>query len=165
MTFSNDLLFGVQSESRLLERYPFLESLGKDKFGDFLIKGTKISAELKSDSYDPNRYGNIIMERYSYDEKPGGPWQAHKHKCRFFIYWFVAHDVMFVFDTVQLLARLRKLIKKDGLKLFDKQNRNWTTRFFKVPISALEDLNIGMEPLKRLHEQAAKKVAKKASKK
>lgn len=160
MSFYDDLKFGQDSEDRLLQQYTFLQ-LSVDKSYDFLIKGTNIRVEKKCDSYDPKRYGNLIMERYSYDEKPGGPWQAHKHKCRFLIYWFVAYDVMFVFDTVQLLARLKKLIKKDGLKLFDKQNRNWITKYYKVPISALEDLNVGMEKLQRLHEQALKRKAKK----
>lgn len=164
MTFYDDLKFGQDSEDRLLQQYPFLQ-LSIDKSYDFLIKGTNVRVEKKCDSYDPKRYGNLIMERFSYDEKPGGPWQAQKHKCRFFIYWFVAYDVMFVFDTVQLLARLRKLIKRDKLKLHDKHNQYWVTQYYKVPISALEDINIGMVPLQRLAEQAAKKAAKKVVKK
>lgn len=73
MSFSSDLAFGLDAERRLTDRHSFLKTLGKDREGDFLIEHTRITAELKCDSYDPNKYPNIIIERFSYDEKPGGP--------------------------------------------------------------------------------------------
>lgn len=163
MSFYADLKFGQDSEDRLLQKYPFLQ-LSSDRGYDFIIKGTNIKIEKKADSYDPKKYSNFIMERFSHTEKDGGPWQSKAHGVRYFMYWFVTTDTLYVFDLVQLLARLKKLIKKHDLKLHDRWNPGYTTRYYKVPISMLEDLNVGIERLESLHVQAVKKAAKKVKK-
>lgn len=160
MSFYQDLKFGNDSERILLEQYNIFE-YANTRCHDLKIIGTNIKIELKSDSYDMNKYGNLIMERWSKEDKPGGPWQAQKNGCRYFIYKFVQNNAIFVFNTVQLLARLKKLIKNHELKLFDRWNPGYITQYYKIPIINLEDLNLGMSRLESEYKQAKKKASKK----
>jgi hypothetical protein len=59
-----------------------------------------------------------------------------------------------------LLARLKKLVKKHDLKLFDRWNPGYVTQYYKVPITMLEDLNLGMSRLESEFKQAQKKALK-----
>jgi len=163
MSFYDDLKFGQDSERLLVEKYQFLEHTTGRK-SDFMIKGTNLHIELKTDSYDMHKYGNIIIERYGSDEKDGGPFSALKNGCKYFIYMFVKNDKIFVFETVRLVARIKKLVKKHDLKLHEKWNPGYITRYYKVPINMLEDLDVTMAKLKRDYEVAAAKVKKKAIK-
>lgn len=160
MGFYEDLKIGQDAERLLVMNYKFLEQTDGRK-GDLRIKGTHIIVEKKADMYDPAKYPNIIIERYSMEEKPGGPWQADKNGCRYYLYQFVSVGLIFVFDVVQLKARVQKLVKKHNLQLFEKHNRNYVTRYYKVPISMLEDLNLGMSRLESEYKQAQKKASKK----
>lgn len=161
MSFYSDLKFGQDSERLLLEAHDFLEYTDGRK-SDLKIKGTNIHIEKKADSYDMNKYGNIIIERFSKEEKDGGPFSALKNGCRFFVYMFVQNRRIFVFDTVQLVARIKKLAKQGKISLFNKENISWTTKYYKVKITDLEDLNVGMEKLQKLHDQAVARKAKRA---
>lgn len=165
MGFYDDLKFGQDAEKLLTMQYKFLEQTDGRK-GDLRIKGTYVTIEKKADSYDPAKYPNIIIERYSMEEKPGGPWQADKNGCRYFLYQFVSAGLIFVFDVVQLLARMKKLIKSEQLRLHEKHNKNYVTKYYKVPIDMLKDIDLGMERLEREYKNAAKKIdkAKKAKK-
>lgn len=161
MSFYSDLKFGQDSERLLLEMYPFLEYTDGRK-SDFIIKGTNIHIEKKADSYDMNKYSNIIIERYGSGKKDGGPFSSLKNGCRFFVYMFVQNGRIFVFNTVQLVARVKKLAKANKIKMFEKENASWTTSYYKVPITELEDLDVGMEKLRRLYEQSEKRREKRA---
>jgi hypothetical protein len=163
MSFYADLKFGEDSERLLLEAHPFLEYMDGRK-SDLRIKGTNILIEKKADSYDMNKYGNIIIERYSKEKKDGGPFSALKNGCRYFVYMFVQNRKIFVFDTVQLIARVKKLAKQGKIKLANKENVSWTTQYYKVKITDLEDLDLGMQKLERLHEQAKARKAKRDNK-
>lgn len=156
MSFKEDLKFGTDSEERLRAAYPFLQFSGVRGY-DFVIAGTNIKVEKKSDSYDPRKYSNFIMERFSKEEKPGGPWQSDTHGVKYFMYFFVQTNDLYVFDLKKLLARLEKLTKKHDLKLFERWNPGYITRFYKVPIEQLIDLNLGIEHLENLASKAAKK--------
>lgn len=163
MSFYEDLKFGQDAERRLLERHPFLEYTD-GRTSDFRIKGTNIFIEKKADSYDFYKYENLIMERYSKEEKPGGPFSAVK-TCRYFIYNFVANDIVYVFKTVQLVARIKKLVKKHDLKLHDRWNPGYVTRYYKIPFKYLEDIVMGMDSLETEYDKAVKrKKARKAVK-
>lgn len=159
MGFYQDLAFGNDAERLLLMQHKFLTH-ATDRSHDLIIKGTKIKLELKNDSYDPKKYSNFIMERWSKQDKPGGPFQSLKNGCRYFMYNFAQTGQIYVFDTVQLVARIEKLVKKHELPLYDKHNVGYITQYYKIPISMLEDLNVGMEKLEKLYLQAKKKADK-----
>jgi len=163
MSFYSDLKFGQDAEQRLQAAYPCL-TFSIDRSYDFLITGTNIRVEKKSDSYHPAKYSNFIIERFSKEEKPGGPWQSKLHKCRYYIYMFAQTNDIYVFDVVQLIARVKKLIKKHNLKLYDRWNPTYITRYYKIPIVQLLDLNVGMAKLTKLSEQALARKAKAAAK-
>lgn len=156
MSFYSDLRFGIDAERLLIMNYPFLEH-APDRSHDLVIKLTNIRVELKSDSYDMHKYGNIIIERWSKEDKVGGPWQASKHGCRYYVYNFAQNEKVFVFNVVQLLARMKKIIKKHELKLHDKWNPGYITQYYKVPITMLEDLDLGMERIQSDYLTAKKK--------
>ncbi|MCB0370028.1 MAG: hypothetical protein KDD45_11545, partial [Bdellovibrionales bacterium] len=82
MGFYQDLKFGTDAERRLLEEYGIFE-YAKDRSHDLVIIGTRIKCEHKADSYNPSKYPNVIIERWSMEGKPGGPFQAHKNGCRY----------------------------------------------------------------------------------
>jgi hypothetical protein len=156
MSFYADLLFGNQAEQRILDKYDFLEATDGRK-SDLRIKGTEILIEKKADSYDMHRYGNIIIERYGSGTKDGGPWSALRNGCRYFLYTFVQNDVTFVFSTVRLVARVKALIKKKQLRLFEKHAGTQITSYYKVAITDLLDLNVGMEQLKHEYNKGQKR--------
>ena len=156
MAFKDDLAFGQDSERLLLDAYDFLERTDGRK-SDLRIKGTNILIEKKADSHDINKYGNIIIEKFSKEEKLGGPFSALENGCKYFAYTFVQNRKTFVFKTDKLVKRVNELVESKNLKLFDTWNPGYTTRFYKIKITDLEDLDVGMEALRKLHDKAAKK--------
>ena len=129
-----------------MERFaPHLEQLDGKK-GDLLIIGTNKIVELKTDRYDHDKYNNFIMERFSYEDKPGGVWQAKKNKVKYLVYWFVNNDKMYIFDVVRLYYRMKRLSKK--YKLLEKHNANHITRYYKIPREEFADLFLDESVLK-----------------
>lgn len=164
MGFYDDLKFGQDAERLLLEEHPYLAYTDGRK-SDLSIKGTKILIEKKADSYDMHKYGNFIIERYGSGIKDGGPFSALKNGCKYFVYTFVKNQRTYVFETVKLVARVKKLAKKLQLPLYDKVNASWTTRYYKVKITDLEDLDVSMDALKHEYNKALSRVkAKRATK-
>lgn len=163
MSFYQDLRFGQDSERLLLEEYTFLEYTD-GRASDLKIKGTNILIEKKADSYDMHKYGNIIIERFSKEKKDGGPFSALKNGCRYFVYMFVQNRRTFVFPTVKLVARVKKLAKAEKIKLHEKWNVSWVTKYYKVKITDLEDLDVGMEQLQHEYDKGQKRKLKRALK-
>lgn len=164
MSFKEDLQFGKDSEERLRAAYPFLQ-YSEVRAYDFVLANTNIKIEKKCDSYNPAKYPNFIMERYSHTDKDGGPWQSKGHGVKYFMYWFVTTDQLYVFPLAKLIKRVESLIKKHNLKLFDRWNPGYTTRYYKVPISMLADLDVGMDTLAAVSKAGKKnKAAKRVSK-
>lgn len=147
--FYADLKYGQEAEAKFLERFPFLEAID-GRMGDFKIKGTKIKIEYKSDRYSHEKYPNFIFERYSYDEKDGGPFQALKHKCRFFVYHFATEDIIYVFNTRQLVSRINRVAKKLQSKLYEHKNPHHTTRYYKLDRSLFTDILLGINEMEKL---------------
>lgn len=139
-SFSADLKFGQEAETKILEKFKeHLEAID-GRSGDFKIKGTDIKIELKSDKYSHDKYPNFIMERFGSAGKDGGPFKALNDGCRYFIYSFANDNIMYIFDTVQLVARIKKLVKKLGLKLHTIENVSWSTQYYKIERKHFEDL-------------------------
>jgi hypothetical protein len=156
MGFYSDLKFGQDAERLLLEEYSFLE-YADGRTADLQIKGTNIFIEKKADSYDMHKYGNFIIERYGSGTKDGGPYSALKNGCKYFVYTFVQNQKTFVFDTKRLVNRVNKLIKVNKLKMCVKENSSWQTRYYKIKISDLQELDLGMETLEKEYTKAVKK--------
>lgn len=139
-SFYSDLKFGQEAEARFLEQFKgHLEAID-GRTGDFRIVGTEIKVEIKNDRYSHEKYPNFIMERFGSAGKDGGPFKALKDKCRFFIYAFPKDNVFYIFSTVQLVARIKKLVKKYRLKLHSIENTSWTTSYYKIERAHFSDL-------------------------
>lgn len=152
--FKKDLNRGHDGEKSFYEKYKTSVTHLDGRNADFEINKTGETIELKSDYFDYEKTANMFMERYSYDEEPGGPWQALKKKITYYIYHFVSHDITFIFNTAQLVKRLDKLTV--NMKLINVQNRNHVTRGYKVPIVQIAEL--ALEPADiNLHEPKKKK--------
>lgn len=106
--FNTQLKKGLDGEKLLLSRYPWITKTDGLK-GDFIVQGKKL--ELKTDYYDPQERSTFFMERYSdiARKTPGGPWQALEHKCFYYAYFFPKRDIMYLFQTKQLVDRLESL--------------------------------------------------------
>ena len=144
--FKADLKRGKDAELLFLEKFPKLEKLS-GYTGDFKLQNGQV-LELKTDFYSPLKWPNVIMERFSYAEKPGGPWQAKDHGCSIFAYWFVNFDVLLLYPVDDLCSTLEKLIPEHKIKLEDKANKAHTTRFYRVDRKLLAHLLLSEEILK-----------------
>lgn len=88
--------------------------------------------EIKSDSYDADKTANFFIERYSNVAKltNGGPWQAAEHNCKYFVYYFTANNLAYVFETDVLLQTLEEI---DMGKPVEVKNVRHCTIGYKVP--------------------------------
>lgn len=152
--FKKDLDRGHDGERSFFEKYQSSVTHLDGRNADFEINKTGETIELKTDYYDFEKTANLFMERYSYAEEPGGPWQSLKKGITYYIYHFHSHDRTFIFNTVQLVRKLEKLTV--SLKLVNVQNRNHVTRGYKVPMLDLVDMCLEPADI-NLHEPKRKK--------
>lgn len=152
--FVEDLARGKKAEQSFYERHANCITPLNGKGADFEINKTGELIEYKADYYDFEIYPNIIIEIGSSTGTVGGPWKAARDECAYFIYHFVTNDVIFCFNTKQLVKRLDKV--KDSFKINSRLNRGYTTQYIKVPYQQLEDLNIELNEI-HIHEKGKKK--------
>jgi len=143
-SFKSDLKLGQDAEAAFALKHNLTQTSGRK--GDLLTASGKL-VELKTDTYCPIKWKNFILERYSYDNKAGGPWQAKENKCDFFAYRFSKTDETYLFDVDTLLYRLDEILKTGEYELEDKHNRNHVTRFYRIPRALFLDINLSLEVL------------------
>lgn len=134
--FHKDLQAGKLGEEVFAKLFVGLRKTDGRK-GDFEQPNTGAKIELKTDMYGMQKTPNFFIERYSSVEvgSPGGPWQAAQHGCEYFVYWYAADQVGFVWRTADLVKQLEAIMGQ--LKPVEVRNKRWTTVGFKVPRSAL----------------------------
>lgn len=138
--FTKDLKKGKKAE------LDFLAACGKsivasDGFkGDFVAVKSGEKLELKTDFYAHDLTKNFFMERYSYDEKNGGPWQAADHGCKYFVYYFKNPGFIYVFETKKLVDLLNNLTKSMGY--VNVYNQGYTTRGYKIARDLLKQIEV-----------------------
>jgi len=143
--FKDSLAKGKKAEAEFLARFGEGLEQTDGRRGDFKLKDGSI-LELKTDFYDPTKTPNFFMERYSYDDKPGGCWQAKEHGAKYYAYTFaVQPDTVYVFEVETLLERLEEVIPK--CRQFNVRNVGHTTVGFLVPRDLLLDLAKSMEDI------------------
>jgi hypothetical protein len=108
--------------------------------GDF-VDSTGHKYELKTDSYSHDKTENFFIETFSDVDKlkVGGPAQALAHGCKYYCYYFPSHQLVYVFDTANLLQQLSTL-KMGPVKYI--KNVRWTTTGFAVPRKSLSPITI-----------------------
>ena len=127
---------GKKAEKLFMERYGegcFERTDGRK--GDFRIKWSQAKIELKSDFYTDTP--NLFMERWSVAPtpdkpgKPGGPWQSLENGTKYYVYWCVEMDVMYVFDVASLVAALDTII--DTMRQIIVKNQGYYTIGYLLP--------------------------------
>lgn len=142
-SFKKSLAKGQKGEEAFLELFPdVLERL--DGFmQDFRIKKTGETIEVKTDNYCTTKTENFYMERYSYGDVDGGPWQALSKDSNYFVYWFPKSYEFFCFKTEDLVRELDKITAR--MPLTNVVNVSHITRGYKVNRFLLEHIAIPIE--------------------
>lgn len=140
--FKRDLAKGQKSELDFHKRYEHCLVRTDGRRGDFEVLKTGAVIELKSDYHDPRKTKNFFLERFSYDDKPGGIWQSVDHGVEYFVYWFPVTGETFYFNAKKLLRKVIKLTRK--MDLIDIKNENHVTRGYLVERELLR--NLFLEP-------------------
>ena len=136
--FKDSLVEGKKGEDFFHELNPLLIRCDGFNF-DFKMKNGK-TIELKSDYYDMDRTDNFFIERYSYENKPGGPWQALEKGVDFFIYFFPKNKTAFLFKTKELVLELDKIV--DENKFIKIGNDGYETTGIRINRSLLDNILI-----------------------
>ena len=132
------------------------ETMFEDLFGDkvtrtegyiedFIVNRTGKTLDLKADNYDMSKTANFFMERYSYKEVNGGPWQALDKGVDYYIYFFPTQMEFFVFKTATLVKKLDELCEGQGL--INVWNTSHVTRGYKVNRELLAKIRISLEDI------------------
>lgn len=142
--FQDDLKFGQKAEQDFAEQFKLTRTDGRK--GDLITAGGDV-VELKTDRYNPAETVNFIIERYSYGNMPGGPWQAKQHGVKYFVYRFDATDEIYVFDVNKLCQTVEEAVQFYDVKLEDKVNENHITRFYRIKRHHLKKIRLPKEVL------------------
>ncbi len=143
--FETSLKQGKKAESEFYELFKDKVEQLDGYISDFKIKKSGKTIELKTDKHDPTVTQNFFIERFSYDEVPGGPYQALSKGSDYFIFWFPITMEFFAFKTKQLVKYLEK--NYEDPYLLNIRNKNHTTRGYLVPRQELEQIRIKMEDI------------------
>ena len=107
-----------------------------------------VKANFKADHYDPNKWPNLIIERYGSASKDGGIWQSKGHGCEVLAYWFCNHDLLLLYPIDKLIELVENLVIEHNIPLEDKVNIRHTTRFYRVKRDLLKHLLLSEDILK-----------------
>lgn len=108
--------------------------------GDYKHRTDGHKMELKTDTYDMTTTENFFME-YQSDKgraKPGGPFQAQQHGCKYYTYFYIQNLRSFTFEVDALVGKLNQLIP--SLTVIEIPNTGWVTTGFKVNRDLLKDI-------------------------
>jgi hypothetical protein len=141
--FKKDLKKGQDAEHNFFMKFQQHMTRTDGRRGDFLINKTEEILELKTDFYDPDSTPNIFIEKYSYQDKPGGPFQSKEHGVSYYAYWFPKTDLLLLFNVDQLIKRIKKL--EANLKTVSIKNKNYSTLGYLVDRNLLQDILLDPE--------------------
>lgn len=136
--FKDDLVRGHSGEADFAALFePALERLD-GRTADFRVVRTGELVEIKTDFYPFEKTANVFMERYSYGDVDGGPWQALKKGAKYYVYMFDSNGAFYIFQT-ELLVRFLEWRFKDA-ELIPVKNQSHVTRGYKIPRAAIAHL-------------------------
>lgn len=143
--FEKSLKKGKKAEAEFHEL--FLDKVDRlDGYAaDFVIKRTGDTIELKTESRCESETPNIFIEKYSYGNEPGGPYQAAKKGSTYYIHYFPKTQAFYVYRTTTLVTWLNTNVPRPWL--LNIRNKNHTTRGFTVRRSQLESIQLNLEDI------------------
>lgn len=143
--FQKSLKIGKKAENEFFELFKDKIIQESGYLADFTIKKNKKTIELKRDSYDPTKTKNFFIERFSYNEEDGGPYQSLKKNIDYYIYWFPITNEFFCFEVKNLVRWLQKNYEQPYL--LNIYNTSHVTKGFLVPREELEEIRIAIEDI------------------
>jgi len=141
--FQKSLKRGKKGEALFFDLFADKLEMADGYVYDMKVKRTGKTIELKTDSYDAAKTSNFFMERYSYNDEPGGPWQSLKKGVDYYVYFFPNCNLIYCFKTKELVKELEKICK--GQYLINVRNTSHITRGYVVDRSLLDKINIPFE--------------------
>lgn len=150
--FKRSLKVGQKGEAEFHSLFADVLTRSSGYLEDFVITATGKKCELKVDSYDITKTINYFMERFSYGDKAGGPWQSLEKDIDFFIYYFPIGNTIAIWDTKALVKRLDKITADQYI--INIRNTSHNTRGFKVKRADLADLELDIEQVFGLKSKA-----------
>lgn len=143
--FQKSLKKGKKAESEFLELFKDKVEQLDGYVNDFVIKRTGETIELKTESRCETETPNLFIERYSYGNEDGGPYQAAKKKSTYYIHWFPKTQAFYVYRTTKLVQFLQTNYQKPWL--LNIRNKSHVTRGFLVKRTALEEIQLNIEDI------------------
>ena len=141
--FKKSLSKGKKAEAEFAELFKDKVEQLDGFMSDFRLLKDGFGLELKTDFYDPSKSINFFIEKFSYAQVPGGPWQALTKGSSYFCYWFPMTMQFHVWDTETLVKELDKITK--DMYVINVFNSSHTTQGYKVPRHLLEHIELDLE--------------------
>lgn len=143
--FQASLKKGKKAESEFHELFKDKVERLEGYMADFKIMRTGKTIELKTDMHDPTKTANHFVERYSYSDVNGGPWQAEEKKSDYYIFWYPVTNEFYAYKTSTLVSWLETHVKRPWL--LNIRNKNHVTRGFTVRRAQLEEIQLNLEDI------------------
>jgi hypothetical protein len=143
--FQKSLKIGKKAENEFFELFKDKVEQLDGYVADFKILKNGKTIELKTDSYDPTKTPNLFAEKFSYNEEPGGAFQALKKGTDYYVYWFPITMEFFVYKTSSLVDKLNELYPDPWL--INIRNQAHITRGFLVKRELLNKIRIPLEDI------------------
>lgn len=143
--FAKDLKRGKKGEAEFEQLFGDLVRREDGYLQDFTVLADGTTIELKTDYWDPTKTENVFMERWSYKDQDGGPWQSLRKGITYYIYFFPKTMQFHCFEVKALVKELDKLCK--DMFIINIYNRTHTTQGYKVKRADLEHLELNLEKL------------------
>lgn len=142
-SFQESLKRGKRGENEFYSLFSDLVEKLDGYMADGKILATGKTYEIKTDYYCPTKTGNFAIEKISYGDRPGGPYQSLEKGIDYFIYFFPKAMQFHIWETATLVKELAKITKT--LQTIPIFNVSHTTHIYKVPRHLLADIELDLE--------------------
>jgi hypothetical protein len=136
--WTQDLARGDVGERDFLRTFPLYRKGDQENMyeHDLVCSVSGSTVELKTDYYDMDKTPNLIVERYSNEQKgtAGGPYR-HNSSLGYWVYYYKKNGVFLFYDAGQLVEKVTSL----NLPLLSIQNQGYTTGVHRVKRTDVED--------------------------
>ncbi len=138
----NDI--GKNGEYLIAELFPNTFTLSDGMAGDLIFK-EKYKFELKTDTY---KSGNFFFERISNVRlnNNGGVWQTKEHGCKYYSFFMLCYDKLYIFDVDIILEWLNNNIHSYHVKTV--KNPTKESKGYAIPMEDVSHLYIKAIDLK-----------------
>lgn len=146
MSFKNDLKVGHSGEEFIVSLHPDKLQQLDGRTGDIIILSSGELIEVKTDKR-ANSTGNIFLEHYSHKTKqtPGGPWQAAKNNCKYFLYLFFPCKSIYLYETQALIDYI--IANEDDLRYHIVNSSKSNASGYITSIIAIRHLELKLEDI------------------